>query len=70
MRRRSSREEDGQSTVEHALVLVAFLSALLGMSALWRWVSGGGLLDLALSAASHVWGGGGLVGLSQDLLLY
>ena len=63
-------EESGQSTAEYALVLVAFLSTLLGMSALWRWVSGGGLLGLALSAASHVWGGGGLVGLAQDLLLY
>lgn len=48
-----SLHEKGQSTVEYALVMVTFLSLLLGIGSLWRVVSGGLLVDHAIACASH-----------------
>lgn len=47
------RGECGQSTVEFALVAVAFLAVALGLGALWRGVSGGMFVEHALLSASH-----------------
>lgn len=46
-------ERDGQSTVEYALVLVAFLAAMLALGAVWHSARDGGLQRLAERAASH-----------------
>ncbi len=58
----------GQSSVEYALVLLAFLGAILVLALLWRVAAAGGLVSVSQSAASH--SGDGLVGLSRDVLLY
>lgn len=48
-----SSGEKGQSTVEYALVMAAFVSLLLGIGFLWRVVSGGVLIEHAVACASH-----------------
>lgn len=45
--------DQGQSTVEYALVLAAFVSMIVGLGVLWRFVSGGALVEHAVSSASH-----------------
>lgn len=52
------RERLGQSSVEYALVLLAFLAAALALGALWRAGRDGALARLATQAASHGLGGG------------
>ncbi len=64
------RNQRGQSTVEYAALLLAFMAMIIALDAIWRRVSGGGLLDQALAAASHVWGSGGMIGVSQDILMF
>ena len=63
-------DESGQATVEYAIVLVAFLSAVLGLGALWRASSDGRLLELAREACSHGFEGAPDVGAWQDILLF
>ena len=46
-------EESGQGSVEFALVMVAFLAIILGLSAFWKLSSNGVLMSHAVSAASH-----------------
>ena len=43
----------GQSTVEYAIVFVAFLSLVLAMGLLWRLFDTGLVVDHALQSASH-----------------
>ena len=48
-----ARGEAGQSTVEYALVTVAFLSMIVGLAALWRMLDAAALVEHALVSASH-----------------
>lgn len=43
----------GQSSVEYALVLVAFLALIVGLGVIGRFVSEGVIIDHALQSASH-----------------
>ena len=45
--------EDGQSTVEFAVVMVGFLAVTVALSTMWRAFSGGMLVDHAVAVASH-----------------
>ena len=45
--------DDGQATVEFALITVAFLALCAGIASLWRGVSGGAFSTHVLMAASH-----------------
>lgn len=67
---RAVRDRRGQSTLEYGLVLLAFMAMICALDAIWRRVSGGSLLDRALGAASHAWGQGGLIALTQDILMF
>ncbi len=51
--RRGPCAQSGQSTVEFALVAAAFLAVVIGLGALWRFASGGALVEHALATASH-----------------
>lgn len=62
--------ERGQSTVEYALVLLAFLSLVVALGALWHVARDGRLLETARDAGSHNFGEGVTVGLLQDVLAY
>lgn len=62
-------EERGQSTVEYALVLGAFLAMAVALAALWRLLGQGAGADIASRAASHGLGAGTVAAL-QDVLLY
>lgn len=46
-------KNSGQSSVEYMLLLVAFVSMLVGMGAIWHLAREGGLTELATHAASH-----------------
>lgn len=43
----------GQSTVEFAVVAAGFIALVVALGALWRFASGGALVEHALAAASH-----------------
>ncbi len=43
----------GQSTVEFALIMAAFICLVLGLGALWHAFDGGVFVDHALMSASH-----------------
>lgn len=45
--------ECGQSTVEYAIILAAFLAVVLGLGALWHLFDTGLVVDHALQSASH-----------------
>lgn len=66
----ANRGRRGQSTLEYALVLMAFLATVLAFGALWRAASEGRLLDLAREHASHSLENGISVEFLQDLLAY
>lgn len=60
-------DEEGQATVEYAVVAVALMAGVVALGALWRFLSGGGATRLIAAGASHVVSeGGGLL----DVLLY
>ena len=60
----------GQSTVEYALVLVAFLSIAIALAGVWRVSRSGRLLDRAVEACSHQIGGGDALGSWRDISLF
>lgn len=60
-------DESGQSTLEYALVLMAFLSTLAALGLMWHATRDGAILHLATEAASHQ-ASGGTVSWLQDLL--
>ena len=64
------REERGQSTVEYALVLAAFLAAIVALGAVWRVVGAGGLQRLSEQAASHAIEGEAAAGGMHDIVLF
>ena len=66
---RDGRGTRGQSTVEYAAVLVAFLSMVLALGAIWQGARGGPLLGSAIGASSHQLGGDAL-GFLRDVALF
>lgn len=62
--------EEGQSSVEYALVLMAFLSLLLGLGAVWHVSREGRLVEGAREAASHAIVSGISVRLLQDVTAF
>lgn len=67
---RDKRGEAGQSTLEYALVLLAFLSMVVALAAVWRVAQQGVLLEQAKTHASHNFGKGLSLELLQDLLAF
>ncbi|WP_154027794.1 hypothetical protein [Olsenella uli] len=59
-------EELGQSTVEYAIVLAAFLAAVIALGAMWRIAHEGGFQRLGEKAASHVVSADGM----RDIVLF
>ena len=51
--RRVSKNESGQSTVEYALILAAFLAVIVAGGAAWNFLREGTLVQHALMSASH-----------------
>lgn len=60
----------GQSSVEYALVLVAFLAAVLALAAVWHAARDGSLQRLQEASASHVLGGANPTGGMRDIALF
>jgi hypothetical protein len=65
-----TRSRTGQSTVEYALVLLAFLGMLVCLGLLWHEARDGSLVRLASEAASHGLDEGLTLAEIQDLVLY
>ncbi len=63
-------ECDGQSSVEYALVLLAFLAMVLALGAVWQAARNGSLQRLEQSAASHAVEGEGVLGGMRDIVLF
>ncbi len=64
------RESSGQSTVEYAVVLAAFLAMVAALGLMWHAARDGRLLRLAVEAASHGTGGDVTAGFLQDVALF
>ena len=64
------REGSGQSTVEYAVVLAAFLAMVAALGLMWHAARDGRLLRLAVEAASHGTGGDVTAGFLQDVALF
>lgn len=63
-------EQDGQSTVEYAVVLAAGLSVVVALGVLWHAARGGALLGLVERACAYALGGDSALGAWQDVLLF
>lgn len=63
-------DEAGQSSVEYALVLGAFLALVLALGLVWSVVGQGGLQRASERAASHAIEGAGAVDGIRDLALF
>lgn len=61
------KSSSGQSTLEYALLLMAFLSMVVALGLIWGAARDGTLTRLASSAASHV-SGQDLLGFLQDVV--
>lgn len=59
-------EQSAQGSLEYALTVLAVLSLIVGMAALWRMGERGGFAELAHDAASHRFEGDGYA----DIALY
>lgn len=64
------RTKSGQSTLEYALVLLAFLATVATLGLLWHAGKDGGLLRLALKTASHLFDAESGDLYLQDILLF
>lgn len=69
-KRWAGRRDSGQSSVEYAIVLLAFLSTIVAMGVVWHEVRDGALLEVARSAASHSLADGITIGLMQDIATF
>ena len=67
---RAHREQSGQSSVEYALALGAFLSVVLVLGLVWRSVGQGGLQRASERAASHAIEGEAAIDGARDLVLF
>lgn len=65
-RRGAILEEDAQGTLEYALTIIALLSVIVGLAAVWRASAEGVFGGLIQDAASHVLEGTGFI----DIALY
>ena len=65
-----ARERLGQSSVEYAIVLGAFLAMVVALGAFWALAAEGGLQRLAARAASPVGVGEGASGGMRDIVLF
>lgn len=63
-------DEAGQSSVEYALVLGAFLALVLALGLVWSVVGQGALQRASERAASHAIEGAGAVDGIRDLVLF
>lgn len=63
-------DEAGQSSVEYALVLGAFLALVFALGLVWSVVGQGGLQHASERAASHAIEGAGAVDGIRDLVLF
>lgn len=61
--------DEGQSSLEYALVFIGFLAIATALYALYSFSSEDVLLELIEQSTSHAIGGGGLDGV-KDILLY
>lgn len=64
------RERRGQSSVEYAIVLGAFLAVVLALGAFWAMARDGTLQRLSERAASHALSGEGAIGGMRDIVLF
>lgn len=62
--------ERGQSTVEYALVLFAFLSCVGAMGVMWHAARNGPLVQRSVECSSHALSGADVLGSAQDIALY
>ncbi len=62
--------ERGQSTVEYALIVFAFMASIVGLGAIWHGARDGVLLRLCTESLSHELSARGDVGSVQDVSLY
>ena len=69
-RRLSYRWVRGQSTVEYAVVVVAFLAMLATLGAVWHAGRRGSLTRRAVEASSHQLGGSDALGSIRDISLF
>ena len=67
---RVASERSGQSSVEYALVLAAFLAAIIALGVVWQTVGSGGLQRLAEDSASHAVEGYAAPGGVHDIVLF
>ncbi|MBR3326425.1 MAG: hypothetical protein IKG22_03780 [Atopobiaceae bacterium] len=67
---RGGRAHAGQSTVEYALVLLAFIGIVGALGMVWAFARGGGLVGTTRGATSHSFDGGVSIDLLQDLTCY
>lgn len=65
--RRLQKEEQGQSTVEYAVVLAVSLGIVGALGLLWKLGAQGKLQELAAEAASHILGN---LGGFRDIALF
>ena len=66
----SPREDSGQATVEYALLLVAFLAALLSLGAIWGLARSGWFQRAQRDAASHAAEADDPLGFARDVVLF
>lgn len=64
------RASSGQSTVEYAIVLLAFLAMVVALGTVWRAAQGGRLQNLARDSASHTLDQGLSIEFLQDVTAY
>lgn len=69
-RAEGARRTSGQSTLEYALVLLAFASTIAALGLMWRVSRSGRLVDGVREAASHDMGSGIDIGLLQDVTAF
>ncbi|MBQ9317389.1 MAG: hypothetical protein IJ203_11290 [Atopobiaceae bacterium] len=64
------RRVRGQSTVEYAVVVVAFLALLMALGTVWHAGRRGALTHRAVEASSHLLGGSDALGSARDISLF
>lgn len=64
-----TRDDQGQSTLEYALVLISFLALVVALGAVWHAARDGRFVTLAVESASHSLSAG-LVAVLQDVLAF
>jgi Flp pilus assembly pilin Flp len=68
--KRLRADERGQASVEYAAVLLALLSIVIGLAALWRFGESGGFVELARESSSHLVSASDILADLQDATLF